>query len=69
MAERVGFEPTLRCRRPLFESGTINHSDTSPRFANEYYTISGQVSAGKSRGFDLKDRAPWFVPRGSSAAA
>ena len=30
-AERVGFEPTLRYnRRPLFESGTINHSDTSP---------------------------------------
>ena len=30
-AERVGFEPTLRQkRRPLFESGTINHSDTSP---------------------------------------
>jgi hypothetical protein len=27
----VGFEPTLRNnRRPLFESGTINHSDTSP---------------------------------------
>ena len=33
MAERVGFEPTLRySRRPLFESGTINHSDTSPNF-------------------------------------
>jgi hypothetical protein len=32
LAERVGFEPTLRYnRRPLFESGTINHSDTSPR--------------------------------------
>ena len=33
VAERVGFEPTLRYkRRPLFESGTINHSDTSPDF-------------------------------------
>ena len=32
LAERVGFEPTLRKkRRPLFESGTMNHSDTSPR--------------------------------------
>ncbi len=31
MAERVGFEPTLRYkRRPLFESGTISLSDTSP---------------------------------------
>jgi hypothetical protein len=28
----VGFEPTLRYnRRPLFESGTINHSVTSPQ--------------------------------------
>jgi predicted ATPase/class 3 adenylate cyclase len=26
----VGFEPTLALARPLFESGTINHSDTSP---------------------------------------
>ena len=32
LAERVGFEPTLRFkRRPLFESGTMNHSDTSPQ--------------------------------------
>jgi hypothetical protein len=31
VAERVGFEPTLAETRPLFESGTINHSDTSPR--------------------------------------
>ena len=30
VAERVGFEPTLAETRPLFESGTINHSDTSP---------------------------------------
>jgi hypothetical protein len=30
VAERVGFEPTLALARPLFESGTINHSDTSP---------------------------------------
>jgi hypothetical protein len=31
LAERVGFEPTSRNNRePLFESGTINHSVTSP---------------------------------------
>gem|GEM_PF-5967422 len=30
-AERVGFEPTAPTRgAPLFESGSINHSDTSP---------------------------------------
>jgi hypothetical protein len=30
VAERVGFEPTRTCTLPLFESGTFNHSDTSP---------------------------------------
>jgi hypothetical protein len=31
MAERAGFEPALaETARPLFESGTMNHSDTSP---------------------------------------
>ena len=31
MAERVGFEPTVHetCT-PVFETGTLNHSDTSP---------------------------------------
>ena len=38
----MGFEPTLRYkRRPLFESGTINHSDTSPVF-KFYLKISRQ---------------------------
>ena len=37
-AERVGFEPTLRInRRPLFESGTINHSVTSPWLRSQLY--------------------------------
>ncbi|GEM_PF-6921464 len=30
LAERAGFEPAVTCATPLFESGTINHSDTSP---------------------------------------
>ena len=30
MAERVGFEPTVPCDTPDFESGTIDHSATSP---------------------------------------
>ena len=31
ITERAGFEPAVRHKRtPLFESGTINHSDTSP---------------------------------------
>ena len=31
MAEKVGFEPTVAFATPLFESGTFNHSDTSPQ--------------------------------------
>jgi hypothetical protein len=34
LAERVGFEPTVAFKTtPLFESGTFNHSDTSPEGA------------------------------------
>ena len=34
LAERVGFEPTLRHnRKPDFESGAFDHSATSPGFA------------------------------------
>src|SRR3989344_835157 len=29
-AEREGFEPSRPCGLPLFESGTFDHSDTSP---------------------------------------
>ncbi len=33
VAERVGFEPTVQetCT-PVFETGTLNHSDTSPEW-------------------------------------
>jgi hypothetical protein len=30
VAERVGFEPTVPCGTPDFESGTFDHSATSP---------------------------------------
>ena len=30
MAERVGFEPTVRCRTTVFKTVTFNRSDTSP---------------------------------------
>ncbi len=48
LAERVGFEPTVRCRTIDFESITFDHSDTSPYFVKTlqlvckrlyYYTI------------------------------
>ena len=31
MAERVGFEPTDRCRSTVFETARFGHSRTSPR--------------------------------------
>ena len=31
MAERVGFEPTVRCRTHAFQACSFGHSDTSPR--------------------------------------
>jgi hypothetical protein len=33
MEEKVGFEPTVPCGTPDFESGTFGHSATSPIFA------------------------------------
>ena len=38
MAEKVGFEPTIRCRIPDFESGAFDHSANSPRQSN--YTVA-----------------------------
>ena len=33
MAERAGFEPAVPCGTPDFESGTFDHSATSPKKA------------------------------------
>ncbi len=53
LAERVGFEPTLRYnRRPLFESGTMNHSDTSPGF--KFYP----KTPSKGKIYDIADILP-----------
>ena len=42
MAERVGFEPTVRCNRTLdFESSPIDHSGTSPPANLAARTVSG----------------------------
>ena len=51
MAERVGFEPTLLCSKPDFESGAFDHSATFPReaelymaylpFVGKIFTVSG----------------------------
>ena len=38
LAERVGFEPTIPCEMPLFESGAFNHSATSPLY-RQYISV------------------------------
>src|SRR5215467_1361178 len=42
LAERVGFEPTRACTLPLFESGTFDHSDISPRPSIAYLQSNGK---------------------------
>ena len=42
LAERVGFEPTRACTLPLFESGTFDHSDISPRRSIAYLSTYGK---------------------------
>ena len=34
-----GFEPPVRCRTPVFEAGSFNHSDNSP------YSIKGMTES------------------------
>ena len=47
LAERVGFEPTVPCGTPDFESGTFGHSAISPRTRD---CISGLLGFGLSPG-------------------
>ena len=44
LAERIGFEPTVGCPTPDFESGAIDHSATSPE-----RTLRGRNSGGQGR--------------------
>src|SRR5690606_11900127 len=49
LAERVGFEPTVRRRRtPDFESGAFDHSATSP-VGRESYGAGGRDSSWQGR--------------------
>ena len=52
LAERVGFEPTVPCGTPDFESGTIDHSVTSPWPGAETAKTTGQMKAEKGRRCD-----------------
>jgi hypothetical protein len=56
LAERVGFEPTLRQnRKPDFESGAFDHSATSPQ-------------EGSSKGANDTGQARKKQPKGAAMA-
>ena len=64
VAERAGFEPAVRCRTPLFESGALSHSATSP--TGEYSNGSGRLIAFTlSKTPLLPDSARLDLPRTS----
>ena len=43
-----GFEPPVRCRTPVFEAGSFNHSDNSPvRFGTTKIEISWDIAKRK----------------------
>lgn len=49
LEEKVGFEPTDRCRSSDFKSGALNHSTTSPLFGGQCRICTYGIScfAGK----------------------
>ena len=65
MAERGGFEPPLAFTRPLFESGTINHSDTSP--GRRFYAVGRRPAVAASRTAGPPRLGPPTMPRGAIA--
>ena len=59
MAERVGFEPTIRFRIHAFQASSLNHSDTSPTVWE--VTQTSRASAHKT----IVTVAPFRAWRGS----
>ena len=43
MAERVGFEPTVRFRTPVFKTSSLNLSDISPKVTNQLWCFFSQL--------------------------
>ena len=68
MAERVGFEPTVHetCT-PVFETGTLNHSDTSPRrkARRKFTAMQTIVKKAVNRGAGAEEeRVGWGAGKG-----
>ena len=67
MAERVGFEPTVRNNRtPDFESGAFDHSATSPLGAR---VVTGAAQYSKAAGRAKRPRPNLDQAAGSSFSA
>jgi hypothetical protein len=69
MAERVGFEPTLAFAKPVFKTGAINHSTTSPdSFGTIRWTLlpNWRSSSTTQRGFLPGKGGGLFAPVESS---
>ncbi len=70
VAERVGFEPTVRCRTHAFQACALSHSAISPRrgrahdpprFLLSTYTAARSARGPRARG-ELQKRAPAAQP-------
>ena len=62
MAERWDSNPRWLVTTPLFESGTLNHSDTSPEKGGDPNGIRTRVSAVRGRRpRPLDDGAIWWT--------
>lgn len=56
MAEREGFEPSIRCRIHTFQACAFNHSATSPQAGKHtFITSRNQSSVSKYLRTTLKD--------------
>ncbi len=73
LAEREGFEPSEPCGSPDFESGTFDHSATSPVVSVQRAAVRDRCFGGSvpSRAFYLRWRGflPSARPRRPSTAA
>ena len=64
--ERVGFEPTDPCGSPVFKTGAINHSTTSPRAAWAWHRAATPCSHVPVDGGPGGGRGQSFLPRSAA---
>ena len=60
MAEGVGFEPTVPCGTPDFESGTIDHSATPP--CSPSFAEASEGTRERNVGYGIENGSRNFRP-------